>query len=39
MGELKTATPFAASQPIASGLRLDKHWLEIGGGEGLVSPA
>ena len=37
--ELTTATPFTASPPIASGLRLGKHRLEIGGGEGLVSPA
>ena len=36
--ELGTATPFTASPPIALGLRLGKHWLEIGGGEGLVSP-
>ena len=37
--ELGTATPFAASPPIALGLRLGKHQLEILGGEGLVSPA
>ena len=36
--ELGTATPFAASPPIALGLHLGEHRLEIGGGEGLVRP-
>ena len=37
--ELRTASPFAASSPIASGLRLGEHRLAFGGGEGPVWPA
>jgi len=37
--ELGTASPFIASPPIASGLRLGEHRLAFGDGEGLVWPA